>query len=191
MAPLESYLSRAACLLKIICEQVTSFSLDSRRCCALCSTEKMQIRTSTNIKASKGDIWPLLTQSRMDVPGCFCFGLPQPKSCELPSGTGEVGHERRCISDRGTVIQRIIEWSPPAKLTFEMVSTDHTWSSWVESLTEEFTLVETGEITHVTRRTTIKAMGFMSLIKEIGFYAGLKRVHLYVFKNWKVTAETG
>ena len=125
----------------------------------------------------------------MDVPGWFCLGLPQPKACELANGEGGVGLERRCTSDRGVVIQRITEWSPPTKLTFEMVNTDHTWSSSVDSLKEEFVLMDKGGQTVVTRRTTIKAKGFLSLIKEIGFYAGLKRVHLYVFKNWRATAE--
>ena len=151
----------------------------------------MQIHTSKNIKASADDIWPLLTQSRMDVPGCFCLGLPQPKSCELPNEVGGVGSERRCISDRGVVIQRITEWAPPNKLTFEMVTTDHTWSDCVDFLKEEFILSDSGKNTQVTRRTTIKAKGFLSLIKELGFYAGLKRVHLYVFKNWRTTAEQG
>ena len=150
---------------------------------------EMKIRTSTSIKASMGDVWPLLTKSRMDVPGLFCLGLPQPKSCELANEVGGVGLERRCISDRGVVIQRITEWSPPTKLTFEMVRTDHTWSSDVESLQEEFTLVDAGDKTKVTRHTTIKATGFLRLIKEAGFYLGLKRVHLYVFKNWRATAE--
>jgi hypothetical protein len=40
-----------------------------------------------------------------------------------------------------------------------------------------------------TRTTRIAATKPFQLIKELGFYIGLKRVHLYVFKNWRVQAE--
>ncbi|MFD2157793.1 SRPBCC family protein [Rubritalea tangerina] len=149
----------------------------------------MQIQTSTQIKASPDSIWPLLTESRMDVPGCFCLGVPQPRSCELPDQVGGVGAERRCISDRGVVVQRITEWSPPKKLSFEMVSTDHSWSSCVDSIKEEFILSPSDTGTRVTRRTTLKANGTLAKLKEFGFYAGLKRVHFYVFKNWRSSVE--
>ena len=147
----------------------------------------MKIRTSSVIKKSREQLWPLLTNSRMDVPAWFCLSVPQPKACELPNSIGGVGSERRCISDRGTVIQRITEWSPPSKLRFKMITTDHTWGPCVKSLEEDFHLEEHNSGTRITRTTTIKATGPFSRMKELGFYTGLKRVHLYVFKNWKAS----
>lgn len=98
----------------------------------------MKIKTSTMIQAAPETIWPLLTNSSMEVPGCFCLGLPRPLSCELPSGEAGVGAERRCISDRGVIVQRITDWSPPQRLQFKMVTTSHCWAPQVASITEEF-----------------------------------------------------
>ncbi|MGJ8655089.1 MAG: SRPBCC family protein [Akkermansiaceae bacterium] len=152
----------------------------------------MKITTTKNIKTTPENLWPLLTNSRMDVPGWFCLGVPQPKSCELPNPAGGIGSERRCISDRGTVIQKITQWSPPHRLRFEMVTTDHTWGPCVDSIIEDFHLITTDSGTRITRTTTIKAKGkgILPSIKELGFYTGLKRVHHYVFSNWKNKTES-
>ena len=67
-----------------------------------------------------------------------------------------------------------------------MISTDHSWSAQVESLEEDFQIEEHGGATRITRTTEIKATPPFRLIKELGFYLGLKRVHHYVFMNWRV-----
>lgn len=152
-------------------------------------TNTMKIRTSRILPATPEQVWPLLTNSRMDVPGCFCLGLPRPVACELPQSPGGVGAERRCLSDRGTVIQQITNWRPFDRLQFRMVSTDHDWGPCVESLEEDFRLEPCGQGTRITRTTHIQASGLFRTIKELGFFLGLKRVHLYVFKNWRSTSE--
>lgn len=149
----------------------------------------MKIRTSRTFNVPREQLWPLLTKSRMDVPGWFCLGLPRPVSCELPQSFGGVGSERRCISDRGTVIQMITNWQPPDRLQFRMISTDHAWGPCVESLEEDFRLEQSNHGTRITRTTSIKATGWIPRIKEVGFYLGLKRVHRYVFDNWRATTE--
>jgi hypothetical protein len=149
----------------------------------------MKIRTSTVIRASCDRLWPLLTNSQMTAPGYFCLGVPRPVACELPGATGRVGAERRCISDRGTVTQVITEWQPPHLLRFRMVSTDHSWGRCVDSIEEEFKLETTPFGTQITRVTSIAARGFLPSVKEGLFYFGLKRVHLFVFKNWRNQAE--
>jgi hypothetical protein len=58
----------------------------------------------------------------------------------------------------------------------------------VESLEEEFQLIPCPRGTRLTRTTTIQASGMLRTLKEIGFCIGLKRVHLYVFKNWRRTS---
>jgi len=144
----------------------------------------MKIRTSRIMNATPEQLWPLLTNSRMDVPGWFCLGLPRPVACELPRSVGGLGAERRCISDRGTIVQRITTWQPCSQLQFRMVSTNHSWGPCVESLEEEFQLIPCPRGTRLTRTTNIQASGMFRTLKEIGFCIGLKRVHLYVFKNW-------
>ncbi len=148
----------------------------------------MKITTTTVLAATREDVWPLLTGSTMNLPGCFCLGVPRPIACELPGGTGGVGAERRCISDRGTVVQRITVWEPPARLRFEMRSTDHTWAAMVDSLEDEFTLHDAATGTRVTRTTHLVANSPLRLVREFGFALGIKRVHFHVFKNWRASA---
>ncbi len=149
----------------------------------------MIIRTSTIIKAPKEQLWPLLTNSEMSAPGCFCLGVPRPVECRLPDEVGGVGSERQCISDRGVVNQKITNWQPPEELQFSMANTDHSWSRCVESIDERFQLEHTDKGTKIVRTTTLKASGRLRCIKEAAFYIGLKRVHFFVFKNWRVLAE--
>lgn len=151
----------------------------------------MIIRTSVFVSTTAEQFWPLLTNSTMQVPGWFCLGLPRPVSCELPSTTGGVGAERRCISDRGIVVQKITHWAPPHQLQFEMVSTNHSWSEHVLSIREDFSIQPQQKGIKVIRTTTILATNPFKAIKELGFYLGLKRVHCYVFKNWRTLAECG
>jgi hypothetical protein len=148
----------------------------------------MRIQTSTVIASTRERLWPLLTNSQMTAPGCFCLGVPRPVACELPSSAGRVGAERRCISDRGTVTQVITEWQPPGRLSFQMVSTDHDWGRCVESIEEQFALEGVSAGTRITRTTTLTARGSWRSIKEALFYIGLKRVHFFVFKNWRKLA---
>ena len=116
--------------------------------------------------------------------------IPEPRitpnvSGELPEAEGKVGAERRCISDRGTVTQTITHWQPPERLRFRMVSTDHTWGRCVRTLEEDFALEAVGHGTRITRTTRIAARGGFKALKEALFCIGLKRVHRYVFKNWR------
>lgn len=150
----------------------------------------MKIRTSTTIKASRERLWPLLTNSEMNAPGSFCLGVPRPVECRLPDGEGAVGASRQCVSDRGVVNQEITCWLPPDQLQFKMIDTDHDWSPCVESITEQFDLEDVNNGTRITRTTTLRAKGYFRLLKEFGFYFGLKRVHYFVFKSWRRSAET-
>lgn len=63
------------------------------------------------------------------------------------------------------------------------------WSPCVESITEQFDLEDVDKGTRITRTTTLRAKGYFRLLKEVGFYFGLKRVHYFVFKNWRRLAK--
>jgi len=149
----------------------------------------MRVKTTATFKSDANIIWPLLTNSEMSIDGCFCFGMPRPVSCELPNSEGGVGAERRCTSDRGTITQRITEWDPPLKLRFKMESSNQYWSPCMQSIDERFIISDIDGRRKVTRITTYKATGLLRYAKELVFWIGLKRVHLYVFKNWKAQSE--
>ncbi len=148
----------------------------------------MIIRTSTTIKAPRERIWPLLTNSEMTESGCFCLGVPQPVECRMAED-GAVDARRQCVSDRGIVNQRITSWQPPEELQFRMENTDHSWSRCVESIDERFQIETADNGTRIVRSTTLTARTPFRFIKEVAFYLGLKRVHFYVFKNWRALAE--
>lgn len=149
----------------------------------------MRVRTSTFIESTREQLWPLLTSSQMTASGYFCLGVPRPLYCELPNQSGGVGAERRCVSDRGTVIQEITGWDPPERLRFRMVSTDHDWARWIASIDEEFVLDSEGSGVRLTRTTRCTTKGLAAALKERVVWFGLKRVHLYVFANWKRELE--
>jgi hypothetical protein len=69
-----------------------------------------------------------------------------------------------------------------------MVSTDHGWARCVDSIEENFQLEQIGHKTRITRTTRLRARGRWKLLKEAMFYLGLKRVHYFVFKNWRKQA---
>ena len=117
-------------------------------------------------------------------------GLPKPVECRLPDHEGGVGSTRECISDKGTIQQRITEWEPGYKLSFQLEKTDLYFGPCVESIVEQFELAETDQGgCQVTRTTTFKTRGPFAPIVSVPVFIGLKSIHRYVFRNWKRLSE--
>jgi len=55
-------------------------------------------------------VWPHFLHARMDDtrPLLFRLGVPKPVSCRVLEGTPAVGNTRQCMTDRGTIDQRIL-----------------------------------------------------------------------------------
>ncbi len=87
----------------------------------------------------------MLCDSRMDLaaPWPFRFGVPRPRQCSLPEGSGGVGRTRECQSDQGTIDQRIIEWEEPRRLCFVMERTDLFFRDCVNYISDTFDLEPT------------------------------------------------
>lgn len=147
----------------------------------------MIIRTEFLLRNDPERIWPRLCQATMDTrrPCLFRFGIPKPVECRLPSGHGEVGATRECVSDHGTIQQRILEWVPPTRLKFEMVSTNLSFRQHVDTLVDTFELrsLEPGS-TLVIRTSELHLHGPLAWIRAPGLWIGMKQVHRYVFQNW-------
>jgi hypothetical protein len=118
-------------------------------------------------------------------PLLFLLGIPRPMLCRLRSGAGGVGERRECVSDKGTIQQRIIEWAEERRLCFEMIDTDISFRRYVRGVVDTFDLeaLPTGR-TRVTRTTEIVFAGRCQAVKAVAVSLGLKIVHRYVFKNW-------
>lgn len=150
---------------------------------------KMVVCTNWHFSSSAELIWPLLCNSRMVQSGnlLFKFGLPQPLECRLPNGPGGVGSERECISDRGTIHQRILVWKPAEKLTFRMERSDFEPMMGINGMEDSFDLVSKDTGVLVTRTTTVTLRGHFLVLRKIGLFIGLKQVHRYVFSNWQIS----
>lgn len=120
----------------------------------------------------------------------FRLGVPQPIECRLPAGDG-VGAERECVSDQGTIHQRILVWTPESRLAFRMESLDVRSAQRVEEIEETFDLEPTVHGVSVTRTTRVQVHARMSFVQRFELRLGLKQVHRFVFRNWlRLARET-
>lgn len=153
----------------------------------------MIVRTRRNLPYSASAVWPLLCSSEMNGSPALPFRLhaPRPIACRLPSGVGGVGEERECVTDRGRVRQRILEWTPPARLVFRMEQTDLAQLGSVAELVDTFDLAPGPRRTAVTRTTIVRFRRTVSFGRRFLLLLGLKEVHRYVFRSWRRSMEEG
>lgn len=153
----------------------------------------MIVRTRQTLTHPASAVWPLLCESQMDgtPPGFGSrLGLPRPVRCHLPDGHGGVGSERECVSDRGRVRQRILEWDPPKRLSFRMEQTDLSQLRPVDRLIDTFDLEESSAGTRVVRTTHVGFRAPVAPWTRALLFLGLRRVHRYVFRNWTRLLDT-
>ena len=147
----------------------------------------MHIKTSRRFNVTPEKLWPLLFNSKMDdkQPCYFLCGLPKPIECRLPD-TGGVGATRECVSDKGIIVQNILEWVPNSKLKFELKQTDIYFGPCVKSIVETFEIqkIDEGHST-ITRNTDFVIKSPFRLFISVPMAIGLKSIHRYVFKNWR------
>lgn len=145
------------------------------------------VRTSWNYASPAGSIWPLLCNSKMDGSGAFLFrfGLPRPLQCRLPGGNGGTGSERECISDRGTIHQKILVWEPERKLSFRMERSDYSIFSGISGIKDTFDMAPIAGGVKVSRKTEVTLEGRLLILKKIALFFGLRQIHSYVFRNWE------
>ena len=153
---------------------------------------QLVVRTRRVFDVPADSVWPLLCNSKMDHSSALLFklGVPQPLECRLPAGQG-VGAERECISDQGTIHQRILVWSPPAKMVFRMERLDVPSARGIDDIEESFDLEPSSRGVAVTRTTRVRVGRGFSLWKRFELRLGLKQVHRYVFRNWQRLARPG
>jgi hypothetical protein len=148
----------------------------------------MVVQTTYNYKVGSARLWPLLFSSKMDnkQPCYLLCGLPKPLECRLPDNQGGVGSTRECVSDKGTIQQNITVWEPGRKLSFELVKTDLYFGACVESIVEQFQLIDNKQGgCKIIRTTTFKTKGVFARIVSVPMFIGLKAIHRYVFSNWQ------
>src|SRR5262245_41981484 len=150
----------------------------------------MLVQTTTLIDRPVDDVWPVLCDSRIQLtPRCpvFYLGAPRPVECRLPTGSGGVGSTRQCVSEQGTIQQRITEWVPPSRLAFRMEGTELAFARCVSNLSDTFELepVDGRRATILRRTTNVEVSGRLRWAKGVAVYVGLKAVHRFVFRDWR------
>ncbi|GAA1643814.1 hypothetical protein GCM10009679_56050 [Saccharothrix algeriensis] len=146
------------------------------------------VTTSVTLGVDPVEVWPLLTNSRMDrAPRCpvFAVGTPRPVACALPDGVGGVGAQRECRATQGVVRQRITRWEPAEVLEFRMEQTDLAFARWVAGIDERFQLAPADGRTRLTRTTTVAMQGAFPALTAVAMSVGLKAVHRHVFGSWR------
>jgi hypothetical protein len=147
----------------------------------------MIVRTAWTMPYPPEELWPLLCESRLSLKPrnpVFFLGTPRPSSCRLPDSPGEVGATRQCVSEQGTVAQRITDWQPHRRLAFHMESTDLGFHRFVAELGDVFDLERAGSGTRVVRTTRVIVRGPRRFVFYPALWVGLKSVHRFVFSDW-------
>ena len=152
------------------------------------------IETTVEIPALPAAVWARLCDARMPATAPCEFrlgrlGPPQPVRCELPSGVGGVGQERRYITARGGVIQRITSWVEAEHLAFEVVTEDAGLGVHVQAMRDDFWLApQVSGCTRLTRRTTLEPRGPCPRLRGVALRFAVQRVHRFTMKGFAVAA---
>lgn len=148
----------------------------------------LQVLSAIEINAAPADVWPLLCRAklRLKAPFWFRFAVPTPRECQLLSDHGGVGAERRCVSSRGHIRQRIVRWEENRSLAFEMIDDSVGLRRRVPWMRDTFTLQPAGGGTRLMRATELDLRGWMpSWVMRFV----MRRIHRYVMRNSKAMAE--
>ena len=117
------------------------------------------------------------------------FGPPRPVRCELPNGPGGVGATRRCMSDRGTITQRVTEWAAGERLAFELMTEDAGLGVHVAAMRDVFELTVAGGGTRLTRRTELVPRGPCPRLRGLALGFAVRRVHRFTMRGFQQVAE--
>ena len=133
------------------------------------------VTSAIEIAAPRSAVWARLCDAEMPAtaPCEFRlgpFGPPRPLRCELPEGVGGVGATRRCVSERGTVLQRVTEWRTDERLAFELAP-------------------GAAGGTRLTRRTELVPRGPCPRLRGLALAVALRRVHRFTMRGFRHVVE--
>ena len=158
------------------------------------SAAMISIETSVEVEASAAAVWARLCDAQMPaIAPCEFrlghFGPPQPLRCELPSGVGGVGRERRCVTTSGVVTQRITEWAEHEHLAFEVVSEDAGLGVHVRAMRDDFWVTALAPTrTRLTRRTALEPQGPCPRLRGVALRFAIQRVHRFTMRGFAAAA---
>ena len=154
----------------------------------------VRVTSAIQIAAPVPAVWATLCDADMPATAPCEFrlgrlGPPRPVRCELPDGAGGVGATRRCVSDRGTVTQRVTEWAEGERLAFELVAEDAGLGAHVAAMRDVFELAGAGGGTRLTRRTELVPRGPCPRLRGLALAVAVRRVHRFTMRGFQRIAE--
>jgi hypothetical protein len=157
----------------------------------------VRVASSIEVKALPEAVWAVLCSAQMPVtaPCEFRFGSfspPTPLRCELPEGRGGIGSRRRCVTDRGIVEQRIVEWTEGERLAFELVADTAGLNTHVRSMRDVFVLKQAlgpDGPTTLTRFTDFEPQGPCEQLRGFALSLAVRRVHRFTLRGFKAAVE--
>lgn len=114
------------------------------------------VTSSVRIAAPVDRVWADLQSFDTVIakkPFLMHIGLPVPMRC-IEKGTG-AGAKRTCYFDRGFIEETVTDWSPPTRMRLLIDRTNMPGRHWLGFEDAEYTLHQDGDVTTVTRTTTI------------------------------------
>ena len=152
------------------------------------------VETTVEIAAPPAAVWARLCDAQMPATAPCEFrlgrlGPPQPIRCELPSGVGGVGQERRCVTTSGVVTQRITAWADREHLAFEVVAEDAGLGVHVRAMRDDFWVAPLASgRTRLTRRTALEPRGPCPRLRSIALRFAIQRVHRFTMRGFAAAA---
>ncbi|HET9012722.1 MAG TPA: SRPBCC family protein [Gemmatimonadaceae bacterium] len=152
------------------------------------------IETSVEIAAPPAVVWARLCDADMPATAPCEFrlgalGPPQPLRCELPTGVGGIGQERRCVTTRGIVTQRITAWVEAEHLAFELVAEAAGLGAHVQAMKDDFWLTPLGPArTRLTRRTALVPRRPCPRLRGLALRVAVRRVHRFTMRGFAAAA---
>lgn len=148
------------------------------------------IETTVDIAAPPAAVWARLCDADMPATAPCEFrlgrlGPPRPVRCELVGPIGGVGEERRCITSRGVVTQRITTWRVAEHLAFELVRESAGLGAHVRTMRDDFWLAPLAPgWTRLTRRTALDPRGPCARLRGIALAIAVRRVHRFTMDGF-------
>jgi hypothetical protein len=142
------------------------------------------ISDSILLPASPERVWANIQSiDSIDVPKPFLMhiGLPVPQRCTLER-TG-VGARRTCYFDNGLIEETITAWDPPHKMQLVIDRTNMPGRHWLGFETAEYVLEPEGNLTKLTRTTTITSHLYPVWYWRYFERLGVSSEHRYILQN--------
>jgi len=150
----------------------------------LLKTRREVVSDSILLAASPDRVWAniqSIDSLHVSKPFLMHIGLPIPERCTLER-TG-VGAKRICYFDKGSIEETVIDWDPPHKMRFTIDRTNMPGRHWLGFEDAEYTLEPEGNLTKLTRTTTITSHLYPVWYWRYFERLGVTSEHQYILQN--------